>query len=604
MLPMEAPARPVTALVEVAPSQPLGDYDPSLLDPLVTPFVESLRAVYQEEAQRYLVRIEQVTLGSGGGANLIVGYATQEGATDTVAIDADLFASLFGVYLCDGWPAIMDIETSLLQQEGVPEAKLAGPHPTVDPVSAGTPEPDTNLWPRAYWFFIFTRNLLAALIRDSLIEIEQKAAAAMTVSLATAAATVDGSFTAFGIDPASGQRSQPNARLTAATAGLRDAVAVRRDLDDAVARLAQLAQQQELYSAQQSDQSGTPPPSTFNAATFTTQVQAETTALVAKLREWYAIASHQITINEPMALVLVEGLPVQFTEAEVGTRLGQVLTKLRSGITEATGAIHPQQSRVAQRLAALPGLDRAAPVPPADQRWRADVTVIDPDAVYDLVVPAKGPEVDVIESAMDVLDGDHGVLPLLHDQTWRTLVARGEIAVDSMTYVVHHQYLLALDRCVAEKERLAAQNATFLQFLSRASAVLSAAAFAGLVFAPTGVGAVAVGLLRGASLIADALVFVCTVHSVVDQLSKYDTAIASGLVAPNAVAMPGLAAVGSLMLVRKEYASGIAVELLSELMLQAVGSRWLVTKRLLETRGFLLDVKTVVDIFEHHQDGE
>ena len=57
MTPMAA--RPVTALVEVEPAQPLGDYDRSLLDPLVTPFVESLRAVYHREAQRYLVRLRK-----------------------------------------------------------------------------------------------------------------------------------------------------------------------------------------------------------------------------------------------------------------------------------------------------------------------------------------------------------------------------------------------------------------------------------------------------------------------------------------------------------------------------------------------------------------
>lgn len=197
-----------------------------------------------------------------------------------------------------------------------------------------------------------------------------------------------------------------------------------------------------------------------------------------------------------------------------------------------------------------------------------------------------GPELTVINSAIDRIDGDYGMLSLLHEQTWRLLVASEDVNVDSMTYVVMHHYLRTLAARQAELKQEREKNAAFFRAFSKAASALSAA----LLYTPL---AEAAPVLRGVSLLADAALLAYSVHTVAAQLSEYDSLTALRLLAPDAVGLAGLAAVGELMVARSEYATGMTETLMTELVALAAGGLWEPVQTALIARGFWQDMETV-----------
>jgi len=160
-----------------------------------------------------------------------------------------------------------------------------------------------------------------------------------------------------------------------------------------------------------------------------------------------------------------------------------------------------------------------------------------------------------------------------------------------MTHVVMHHYLRTLAVRQAELNHEREKNATFFREFSRAASALSAA----LLYTPF---AEAAPVLRGVSLIADAALLAYSVHHVVAQLSEYDSLTASRLVAPDAVGLPALAAVGELMVARNEFALGITQTLMTELLALAAGGLWHEVQSALIARGFWQDMETVFGLDE------
>src|SRR5437667_6438927 len=117
---------------------------------------EQLEVAYLERVSRYKQELEK----RFGNSLLVDKRPTVKvdlpGGTETVAFDEELDARLMEIYVLHGWDGILKLEQA-----------LEGAHP----------------WSVVLPFYSFTRNRLILLIRQSLIEIEKKAAQDILVRL-------------------------------------------------------------------------------------------------------------------------------------------------------------------------------------------------------------------------------------------------------------------------------------------------------------------------------------------------------------------------------------------------------------------------------------
>ena len=545
--------------VEAAPARPLpGEAGEDPVDALASPLVERLRAAYLQRAEQFQ-RAYCSAIGISlprdarlpAGACKVVPFSTEDGDTDEILIDEDLFATLLFVYVCEGWPAIEKIQAFVGDQV----RKLVNSWATSDRAAE-------HAWSVSQKFFFFVRNMLAVLIRDALIEIEQLAATAIASRLAISSAELDKALKRYVIPADDGKTYEVSDwdQLAALATALADVVAVRVEYDHAVAALAAA----QYFHGQA-------------GAGFEERIRDEALALYSKANEW-------LLANEPLALVAVEGLTEPVRAADLKWHFLDPLWRMHEQLTDITAAVKQPRSRVAE---ALPGLPQ-----PASAASPRDIdTPIDPLAVQRLYYPPGGPELMAINHALSGIDGDYGMLSLLHEQTWRLLDASEDVAVDSMTHVVMHHYLSTLAARRAELEQERKKNAVFFREFSRAASAVSAA----LLYTPF---AEAAPVLRGVSLIADAALLAYSVHHVVEQLSEYDSLTASRLVAPDAVGLPALAAVGELMVARNEFALEMTQTLMTELLALAAGGLWHEVQSALIARGFWQDMETVFGLGE------
>jgi hypothetical protein len=565
--------------VEAEPLRPLpGGASEDPLDVLASPLVERLRAAYLQRAEQFQrAYCNGIGISLATGARLpssackVVPFATEEGEADEILIDEDLFATLLFVYVCEGWPAIERIEAFL----GGQVRKLLDSWETIYRAAE-------DPWSVSLQFFLFVRNMLAVLIRDALIEIEQLAAAAIAGRLAISSDELDKTLHRYDIRPDPfgsfdvGNRDQ----LATLTTPLADAVAARVKYDNAVAAL--VAARKRTDEIQRIPMGQSRPdnvPTADQMAALTScqeRVREEALAL-------YNQARGRLAAKEPMALIAVEGLTEPVRDVDLPEHFVYPLWTMHEQISDITAAVKRQRSWAAE---ALPGL----PQPPSAAGPRDIITPIDPTAVQRLYLPI-GPELAVINTALARLDGDYGMLSLLHEQTWRLLIASEDVAVDSMTYVVMHHYLRTLAARQAELEQEREKNAAYFRAFSRAASALSAA----LLYTPF---AEAAPVLEGVSWLANAALLAYTVHHVVAQLSEYDSLTASRLVAPDAVGLAGLAAVGELIVARTEFAIAMTETLMGEMLALAAGGLWPAVKTALIARGFCQDMVTVFGLDE------
>jgi hypothetical protein len=576
----------VSVYVEAEPARPLGEGDGTLLDALATPLVEGLRQAYLWRVERFTREYGRV-VGLAPTADLtsaykVAQYPVGDGEVEPVIIDEDLFSTLFAAYLCEGWPAVESVEVYLFSR-ATEEGESGEPFNFPGARRFGGID---GPWVLSYRFFVFARNMLAVLIRDALIEIERHAATFVVGQLDTSARRLAGAVAELGLKvrPDGSWYSENGPAMKALTTALGDVVRLRVQYDAIVASLGQLGEQ--LVQLTRYPVQPRPDP-TPTAAEVAARIAANT-ALRDQTLKLYQAAKAVLAENSPVALLIVEGLKVPVLQKDVEAKLGAALAPMYGRIDDIARAVHPDRSRVA---AILPGLPAPPAVPGRPPGPRDIATPIDPQAIQDLRLPAAGPELAVFDVAREGLTDDPGLLPLLHEQTWRLLVARGEIATDSIANVVLHHYLLAMDRRLAELDRARQHLAAFFRSLGR----MSAAASVALLFTPLGEVA---PVFRGLALLADAAALAYQVHTVIEGLAEFDQATDAQLLAPDAAGVRGLAAVGSLMVARHEYATQLTETLLRELLMMAASSVWRTARIALITRGFMADMEAILDVDE------
>ena len=559
--------------------------DSELIDAALEPFADSLRTAYVRRVEAY-----HRDLRTAFGSEAYDEGEVRESAfprltlggedPEVVVIDDDLFATLFDLYLLDGWDPIRRIDAEL--------SARAGP-PGVGDESGTRGRPDLV----AYRFFLFSRNMLALLVRDALIGIERRAAVRMVAQTSVAAAKVSTALTKdFGIsrelivpeshatDPGTGPTSlvysianQPLLRTLAAA--LEDAVKQRVAFEELLEGIASLKNELRRIDneIEGSRFRGFPPrPSDVEERVPYAAAEKQRSDLRDATAGYYDAMKAVIGMNCPLALLVVDRLQPGFAQRELEQVLGEMIWDLAERFDALGRGIDPDTSMVVLGLAGIE---------PSSSGW------ISPASVERLAVPAMGPEAAIAKAALDGLDASPAWFPMLHETTWRLLVQQGEIAPDGFESVVLHHYLGALDAAIEDRAQAAEKAAAFWKSFAKVSSALAVA----LLVTPLAEVAPA---LVGISAAADLALVAWQVSSVTGQLARLDAALAGTLLESDAYATPSLGRLGELLIARGEFVRELGSQLMLELIGMMAAGQWPMVRRLLIARGFVMDLETIL----------
>lgn len=502
---------------------------------------------------------------------------------ETLVVDTNLFTNLFDIYLVHGWAGIRHIENQLTARARPDEGAPYG----------GTV---VSVWRPAWTFFAFTRNLLAVLVRNALIEIERLAATRIVGQISTGAAALARAWQSeFKIsrnvryeersvyDKDGIEVGEPHLIEVSTYAfgdqnlsatlykALTDAITQRVEYEALLERIEDLRAEIQ-HTKRHIEHQRQPRVKQHYREKLTSMASNEKqlSDLEAATREFFNAMRVVIHMNCPLALLVLDGLKPGFKQSEMEQLIGETLWQLYSRIDTLGLGIDPQRSRAAE---VLPGIQSEEQVEVALERLR-------------IARDWDGPEVTLIDVAIKRLPKEPAYFALLNEATLNLLVESGEIERDSLAFAVFCHYDLALiDRMEAERQREEATVAFWKAFGQAAAA----ASLASLVTPAAGLAP----LLRGASAIAGLVLLAHNVSSVVQSLALLDQLVAERLIEPNAFALESLSRLTELAAFRKDLLQNMPEQLLAELLLIAVGARWVPLKKLLVMRGYLMDLEVL-----------
>ncbi|MBI5885722.1 MAG: hypothetical protein HZB85_03975 [Deltaproteobacteria bacterium] len=495
---------------------------------------------------------------------------------DEVVFDFSLYEYLLEIYVFEGWNGILRIEEAL--------DKLVPQPAGLDAPSGGVPANPGTHWVAVQTFFRFTRDLLALLIREALVEIERKAATAITANLSRSANLISTAWTAeFRIERERKEKEElvpfsegktvkvvsysyrfKNRELSDSLfETLSEAVRQKFAYEDALKSLSDVrdallrAKQTPRYHEYQDEE-----------IAGLTGSELELQQLAYRSEEFLRSIREVIGIKCPLGLIALDGLRIGFTREKMEQKIGEALWELYGRLDEMGRGIDPEHSRVAAMLPAAP---------------------IGKPVAWDAVKRRVGIEKYVVDAVIDGAPDDPGRLSLAHEETLHRLVEKGVIARDSFESVVYAQYLCALIDGIEAKREDEKASEKFWGNLGRMSAALSLASLATpptAEFAP---------VLMGVATIADLAVLAYSVHSIIGNLAQLDHALRLELTGADAFALEHLARIGELFQIRSEMLDNIEQQALMELVLTAGGARWASLKKLTLMRGYYFDMETLLD---------
>jgi hypothetical protein len=486
------------------------------------------------------------------------------GVPETLPLDEDLWERLFDIYCYHGWDGVRHVEE--IVHRLAPRAPVPGPR--------------ESPWTAAWRFFRFTQTLLAARVKDALVEIEHAAATRMADQLGRSLEAVSaaktghfqitktdevyavGIMTRVGPIPSIVTRYHFGAKKASDSlfTSLTKAVEQRTTYENTLQRVAAVRDHIRYLKklSERAHAHGVPLSSEKELTTELSGKSKEMDELEKQATDFYKSMLKVINTDSPMGLLVLESLDAGFTQDLMEERLGALLWELEERVTALRKAVKPEQ-----RLAAT--------------------------AFQAVELPAAGPEGFIIGRAMDAVADEPAWFPLLHEQTLHQLIESGTIARDSFTFVVLIQYVLALAARLDAERQADQRSREFWQGLSKAAA---AASLALLVTPAFKLSVVA----RGVVAAADLVLLAHTITSVTGQLARLDYLQNYQVVGADAFSVEGLGRIGELGVYRNQLAQEIPQQILIELVLIAAGAQWTLVKRGLIFRGYVQDLQTLLAV--------
>jgi hypothetical protein len=499
-----------------------------------------------------------------------------DGVKGVLRIDETLYTSLFELYAFYGW-------------EGVLKAQVALARLCIERM----PDASNNVsWP----FFLYTRNLLVVLIRETLIELEGRAAQTVFDKLGPVQRKLSAALLnelAFAYKPGESIPASPpmempqdlpdryvmkNAAFASALfERVTKAVEARQKYNELVGRQSKLREQQQAAGDTAVKESGPRGGQSGSASDDSPlerrkRTDAELLRIAAEVETALGAvqkAQDAVFAKSPFALVAVPGLARGFSQEAMEDVLGRMLIGVARRVDEIASVTRPGDSRVARHLDGLPS------------DWQGDTTgskKLSRGTLEHLYPMSLNLEFELADSAAGDANSDAAISWLLDSRSWRLVMAGGTVEPGSFEHIVLFNWVRALGTYEAESAR---SRFGFSKGLATASAALSLIA---IVLPPVGV----LGAVAAVALMADAA------HSAARRLADVDRAIAAQLPALNEPGEVALAELGGLLAMRTRVVGDIATETLVLLATLGAASQIRAVAIALQLQGYLLDVSTLL----------
>ena len=528
-----------------------------------------------------------------------LGLFIDEGGYD-LKLDFEFLEQLFDIYIVEGWAGVEQVQSAISLLASDSETKRAAN-------AAGTQWPiefapyDERAWRVAHRFFLFSRNLLAILITDSLQKIEKTAAENILQKISVVNVQIAKAWTTYQIKERTYTKTGSGLDREGTTAEYQY---VEYSMDDKplAADLYQLLTKvvNESYNFNEYAQKN----ATFrkwkmsslasarqwrshrikrdmrlkSAAGFEAQeikyksLAEATKALLARLQQCFSS-------QHPLGVLVAKFLERGFEQTRMEHVFGLTLNESRLDLERLATQIDPLNGRVGQAVS-FTGLQSSN---------------LSFDQVLAFKVPKQGIEFHTIDYSLYKYKNpksgnqkiDLSYLPLLSEEILTRILDEQVIEFDTFDYVVATHYVRALLLRLNAVEQEEAVWENFWKSIGKVSAALSLASLATPVtaeFAP---------FLRGASAVADLAMLAHAVGSVSANLQRNENLIAQNLVATTDETSEVYSMLGEVLAMKKEYAEGMNDLLAQEFFNLLVGQRLPIIKELLVARGYYYDLETL-----------
>jgi len=515
---------------------------------------ETLEVAWIERVNRYRREIkqayDQVRWGSSSWSEKYPSVTLDlPGGREKVLLNDELDIRLVQLYVLHGWNGILQLEERLKEVQQRTETKSIEPWAVVLP------------------FYLFTRNRLILLIRQALIEIEQKAAQEIVSHLSVTAAAVSTAWRTqfqFEKSPSGGAEGGPGgeSESTPIQYGmgnqklseelfllLSQTVAVRTGIEVKQERQEQIEESMRVSRENIGSLVGHPEE---DLEAIKKSITEDKIALYNFCKKIHAVA--------PLALLALPLLKQGFQKPYMETVISETLWPFYEKLDELVQAIDPRYSVIEAKLANIP-----EDVPESKINIEELFTV-----GYDL-------EVVCAKKAISEGSNNAAYLVLLTGETLSRLTDKEVIEAGTLAYIVCKRYTLVMMEQIEQSQEL--QKAIEKSIAK----VTSALSVASSVIPP----------LRplSAALSVPALLFV--IYSVNHQLSTFDQAINLRLMESNPTDLESVSAIGELIAEREEYAEQVTQTVIREVALIVAGGKWPGFHRALLLRNYYLDVEVL-----------
>ncbi len=508
-----------------------------------------------------------------------------DGEDEKIIFDYDFFEQLSDVYIITGWEGVLIIEKALNEQQKVDTSEL------LDYLKGKPVKP--NAWNFTYLFFNFTKQMLALLIRETLINIERVSAERIIAKL---------SITNFEIAKAWDKyKIKPNEKITKSDSFLRGddipekstvysleeksiasdlfskltiAVNEKYDFDLYVKKVSYLSPaitQAKLKTQEYNSFTSDPifrNQQRINAEEMTKDLEKYSSLKDASEKN-LQILRENLASKHPLALLIYSSLKKDFEQSEMENLFGLTINNLRKDLESIANKVNPQNSKIEQLI----------PFQPTDDVFRD---------VLAFKIPPNGIEKDIIEKSIANFV-DISFFPLLAEENLNQLFSNEIIEIDSFENVAGFHYLSVLIEKLGEIEKEEKKWEDFWKTFSKIAAGLS---IASLVTPET---AVLHPIFRGGAALADLAVLAYTINTITGNLKKSNDILKKKLANQEDFTTDSFAQIGEILSLRKEFYDNLTEQLAIEILNIFVLGNLPILKQSLLARNYYNDIEILAE---------
>jgi len=516
-------------------------------------------------------------------------------------LDFDFLEHLFDIYIVEGWDGVLAVEYAIaLLTKNQSQELSGGVRDKKWPINV-LPH-NENVWQLAKIFFMFTKNILAIFITETLQNIEKKSAEKILEKLSITNIKTSEPWAKYKIKISKKYSSEkvswdsPNITVEHTEYSIGDED-LARDLFQLLtkvveenynfnnyAKKSQAFRQMKMYSRDESNKRG-------NDFYWREQyrkdaidkeekelryrsLQEATEKLLTQLRSC-------ILTQHPLGLLIYKFLDKGFEQSYMEHLFGLTLNGLRLDLENVAKEIDPGRLKVEEYV-------------PLTELNASGIQAFD---IFSFNTPVQGVEKYLIDNFLNKYKNpdkkfkklDLSFLPMLSEESLNQLLGDEVIEFDTFEYVVATHYLRTLILWLGEIEQEEEVWDDFWKSISKISAGLSLATLvtpATAEFSP---------LLRGTAAIADLALMAHAVSSVTGSLKKSDDLLNKSLVALDDFTSETYAQLGEMLSMRKDLADGFDEMLAQEFFNLLIGQRMPIIKELLVARNYYYDIETLAD---------